>query len=242
MNPKSKFELSPSPSVLIVVAHPDDEILGFGGSAALLTSQGTPVSTCILSRSVDARNNRPALAELERQSLEAHRIVGAQRILWADFPNIQLNTVAHIKLVQTIEQAISESSATAIFTHHPGDLNDDHRHVSKACQAAARLFQRREGVSRLQGLYFMEVLSSTDWSFETVDRFQPTSFLEIGSPNLELKIKALAQYEDVMKPYPHPRSSEAIRALAALRGAQAGMLYAESFQLVFSNLATSFCV
>jgi LmbE family N-acetylglucosaminyl deacetylase len=228
----------PATSVLIVVAHPDDEILGCGASAAFLASTGIPVYSCIMSRSADARADRPALAELERQSLEAQRMVGVRRSIMADFPNIQFNIVPHVELVRTIEEAISETAANVILTHHPGDLNDDHRHTSMACQAAARLFQRREGVSRLQGVYFMEILSSTDWSFEPLHRFVPTAFLEIGPELLERKIEALAQYEGVMREYPHPRSPQSIRALAVCRGAQAGMHYAEAFQTVFSNLAS----
>lgn len=156
------------------------------------------------------------------------------------FPNIQFNTVPHLQLVQFIEHAIDETGADTLFTHHPGDINDDHRHTSLACQAAARMYQRRNNGSALRGLHFVEVPSSTDWSFERPSgRFTPNTFVKIGPDLLKRKITALEAYEGVMRPYPHPRSAEVLTALAVLRGAEAGMEHAEAFETVFQDLGSN---
>ncbi len=220
--------------VLIVVSHPDDEVLGCGGMATALSAHGVPVRSCILASGADARTLRPETDELMENLEAAHILIGARTQSLGTFPNIAMNTVPHLKVVQFIEDAIVGSGADRIFTHHPMDLNDDHRHTSLACQAAARLFQRRADVPRLKGLYFMEILSSTDWAFGGAGAgFHADTFFEIGERHLETKIAALAAYKNVMRNFPHPRSAEIVRALAAYRGGQAGMRYAEAFQTAF---------
>ena len=223
-------------SVLIVVAHPDDEVLGCAGTAALLTSKGHEVRSCLLSGAVEARADRPHPEDLVSHVREAERLLGMGDAIVGEFPNLVFNTTPHIELVRFIEEAMVSTGSTTLFTHHPADLNDDHRHTSLACQAAARLWQRRPGVAPLQGLYYMEVPSSTDWSLATGDSFHPNAYVEIGEWGLERKLAALEAYQGVMRPFPHPRSPEALRGLAAYRGGQAGMAYAEAFQTAFSDL------
>ncbi|HUP92874.1 MAG TPA: PIG-L deacetylase family protein [Solimonas sp.] len=227
---------SPRGAVLLVVAHPDDEVLGCGGTAARLARQGYTVRSCMLSGNVAARRHNPGQAELAADTLRAQALLGLGEPILGEFPNIRFNTVAHLELVQFIEAAIVQTGATTVFTHHPADLNNDHVHTSLACQAAVRLFQRRADVPALQALYFMEVPSSTDWTFPNgTAGFQPTVFCPVGE-TLSDKLAALAAYRGVMRPYPHPRSEEAIRALAVMRGAQAGLEYAEAFQCAFRVL------
>tara|TARA_R110002074_G_scaffold254292_2_gene426320 strand:+ start:1821 stop:2504 length:684 start_codon:yes stop_codon:yes gene_type:complete len=222
---------------LTVTAHPDDEVLGFGASSYVLSKQGHTIYNCILSGNVDARQFRPELEELERDTLKAQEIIGAEAPILGSFPNIKFNTVPHLELVQFIEKIIEETQPDYIFTHHPSDLNDDHLCVSRACQAASRLFQRRKGVKQLKGLYFMEIPSSTDWAFPTnVDPFTPNTFIEVGLEGVNKKIESLNAYTGVMRSYPHPRSNEVLTGLAALRGGQAGVEYAEAFQSVFQIL------
>ena len=145
-----------------------------------------------------------------------------------------MNTTPHLDLVQFIEKAVEDFGATAIITHHPSDTNNDHVQTSYAVQAASRLFQRRPEVAPLELLLYMEVLSSTEWSLDTsVNRFSPNYFVEIGEVGVETKLKALKCYKGVMRPYPHPRSDEAIKGLAAYRGVQAGCNYAEAFECAY---------
>lgn len=227
-------------TVLVVVAHPDDEVLGAGGTLAGLAAMGVECRSCLVVADADARTHRPRSEALHSDLMRANALLGLQPPVLGDFPNIRLNTVPHLELVQFIEKAIVDTGATTIFTHHPRDLNDDHKYVSLACQAAARLFQRRNDMQPLDGLYFMEILSSTEWSFPgNGTPFEPDTFFEIGEEGFGRKLEALKAYRGVMRPFPHPRSEEALRGLAAYRGGQAGMRLAEGFQTAFRRAGTS---
>lgn len=217
---------------LVVVAHPDDEILGVGATVHKLIKQGNEVAVAIMVSQVAARKDLSfTLSDDEAKALS---IVGVEKTYHASFPNIKMNTVSHLELVQFVESCIEDWKAEAIITHHPSDTNDDHVQTSYAVQAASRLFQRRDNLPVLKKLLYMEVPSSTEWSFDTsANRFLPNYFVEIGKEGVEIKIKALSAYKGVMRPYPHPRSKEALEGLAAYRGVQAGCNYAEAFQCAF---------
>ena len=221
---------------LTVTAHPDDEILGFGASSKILTQRGHKVINLILSGQVEARRYKPTQTELESDTASAQSIVGAESAILGPFPNIKFNTIPHLDLVQFIEKHIENIQPDYIFTHHPYDLNNDHYHTSKACQAAARLYQRKP-IKPIKGLYFMEIPSSTDWAFP-VDgqKFTPNTYIEVGEEGVTAKLQALAAYKGVMRDFPHPRSEEVIRSYAAIRGAEAGLKYAEAFQVAYNVL------
>lgn len=220
---------------LIVVAHPDDEILGAGATIHKLISQGHKVAVAIMVSQAAARKDLSStLSEDEAKALS---IIGVEKTYHASFPNIKMNTVSHLELVQFVESCIEDWNAEAIITHHPSDTNNDHVQTSYAVQAASRLFQRRDNLPALKELLYMEVLSSTEWSFDTSsNRFVPNYFVEIGKEGVGLKIEALSSYKGVMRPYPHPRSNEALKGLAAYRGVQAGCNYAEAFECAFRRV------
>jgi LmbE family N-acetylglucosaminyl deacetylase len=219
---------------LVVAAHPDDEILGFGGTGAKFVARGEIVQPILLCGHVDVRTQRPTDLELSEDIANATRAVGFASPVLGDFPNIRLNTVPHIALVQFIERQIEAFAPDRIFTHHPGDLNDDHRQIAGACFAAARLFQRSSHVAPLKSLHCMEIPSATDWRFPTLGPvFEPNEYVGIDT-TIDTKLTALAKYRRVMRPFPHPRSEEAIRGLAAMRGGECGLGHAEAFQTVFS--------
>ena len=222
---------------LIVVAHPDDEVLGAGASIRKWTDEGHTVDVCILSADAQARAFRPDDNQLHDDLVAGTSILGVKRRYEGNFPNIQLNNVPHLHLVQFIEQAIAQSQPDVIVTHHPSDTNNDHLHTSMACQAAMRLFQRRPEMKPLAEFWYMEVLSSTEWSVNTsMNRFTPNTYVEVGKTGVAVKLEALAAYRGVMRPYPHPRSDEAIMGLAAYRGAQVGCAYAEAFECVMRRI------
>jgi LmbE family N-acetylglucosaminyl deacetylase len=224
---------------LIVAAHPDDEVLGAGATIRKLTSAGQTVDICIMSSEARARANRPSDVDLNGDMDACIKLLCARKIYAGEFPNIEINTSPHLKVVQFIEEAIIDSSADIIITHHPADTNNDHLQTSLACQAAIRLFQRRSDVKAISELWFMEVPSSTEWSTNSaLNRFQPNTFVEIGLDGIEAKITALSQYRGIMHEYPHPRSNEALKGLAAYRGSQAGLVFAEAFECVFRRIAS----
>lgn len=219
---------------LVVVSHPDDEILGFGGTGAKLAAAGETVQPVILCGSVDARTKRPADAELFDDMRRANARLGFAEPMLGAFPNIRMNNVDHLELVQFVEAQILAFSPHRMFTHHPSDLNDDHKQVCRAALAAARLPQRRPDLRPLDSLHLMEIPSATDWGFPAggEEAFRPDTFVEIGG-FVDAKIEALGCYRNVMRPFPHPRSEEALRGLAAVRGAQCGLGHAEAFRTVF---------
>lgn len=217
---------------LIVVAHPDDEVLGACATIHKLIQKGNSVAVCTMVNNATARKN--ISDTLSADQSEAMNIMGVTKCYAADFPNIKMNTVPHLTLVQFIELCIEDFNADAIITHHPSDTNNDHCVTSYAAQAASRLFQRHAGVAPLKLFMYMEVLSSTEWSLDSsANRFTPNYFVEIDKEGVEIKLEALNAYKGVMRPYPHPRSEEAIKGLAAYRGAQSGCNYAEAFECIF---------
>jgi LmbE family N-acetylglucosaminyl deacetylase len=221
---------------LSITAHPDDEVLGFGATAAKFASEGHKVVNCILSGKVVARQFRPDLEALNHHIRQAQELLKCGEPIIGDFPNIRFNIVPHHELVVFIEDVIEKVQPDIIFTHYPYDLNNDHYQTSIACQAAARLFQRKQS-KPLQALYFMEVLSSTEWGFPVNSGgFTPDTFVEVGPEWIDVKIKALEAYAGVMREYPHPRSREVLTGLAAFRGSQAGLNYAESFKTAMNVL------
>lgn len=222
---------------LLVVAHPDDEVLGAGAAIKKLTDAGHQVDLCIMCTEAKARAFRPADEELTSDLDESSKILGIHDKYEGTFPNIEMNDTPHLQLVQFIEQAIAKSQPDVVITHHPADTNNDHMHTSMACQAAVRLFQRRLEVRPLFEVWFMETLSSTEWSVNTsMNRFQPNTFVEVGKENVMTKIKALSTYRGVMRDYPHPRSEESLIGLAAYRGSQSGCNYAEAFECVMRRV------
>lgn len=222
---------------LFVVAHPDDEVLGAGGTMYMLSKRGESIHVAIMSGMASARSSRPKDEELLSDIDGSLKFLGVHKKILGDFPNIKLNNVPHLELVQFIENAIIKTGAEVIFTHHPADLNNDHLQTSLACQAACRLFQRRTDVRPLKELLFMEILSSSEWGLNTaMNDFRPNTFFEIGEEGIHKKIEALSLYHGVMRQYPHPRSSEALTGLAAYRGGQSGITYAEAFESVIRRL------
>jgi LmbE family N-acetylglucosaminyl deacetylase len=217
---------------LVVVAHPDDEVLGAGATISKLIKEGNRVAIAIMVGKAAARANLSA--SLSEDEAKAMSILGVEKVYHADFPNIEMNVTPHLSLVKFIESCILDWQAEVLITHHPSDTNIDHHETGKAVNAACRLFQRTEGVPRLKELLYMEVPSSTEWSLNAAEnRFVPNTFVEIGEEGLNVKLSALEAYQGVMREYPHPRSKKAIEGLAAYRGAQSGRVYAEAFDCVF---------
>ena len=218
---------------LIVVAHPDDEVLGAGASIWKWSHEGDQVDVCIMCTEAKARAFRPVDKELDDDTHAALKYIGVNKEYEGTFPNIEMNTMPHLQLVQFIENAIKESEPDIIITHHPADTNNDHLQTSMACQEAIRLFQRRTEVKRVKEFWYMEVPSCSEWAINNaMNLFRPNCYVEVGEVGVDAKVKALSMYRGVMRPYPHPRSAEYISGLAAVRGSQWGVNYAESFEVV----------
>ena len=221
---------------LIVVAHPDDEVLGAGASIYKWTHSGDEVDVCIMSTDAKARAFRPEDDELNDDMNASTNFLGVGKKYEATFPNIEMNTVPHLQLVQFIESAIKGSKPDIVITHHPADTNNDHMQTSMACQEAVRLHQRRPEMKHINEVWYMEVPSCSEWTINSAfQKFIPNCYVEVGEECIVAKIKALSMYRGVMRPYPHPRSGEYIKGLATVRGSEWGLNYAEAFQTVLRN-------
>jgi N-acetylglucosamine malate deacetylase 1 len=216
--------------VLTIAAHPDDETLGVGGTMALHAARGDEVWVCVLTDGVTARHGH-----VEQQSecaVRAGDVLGVSRIVFCGLPDQRLDNLPLLDVITAIEKCIAEFQPDVVYTHFKEDANQDHRIAFQATLVAARPV---EGSSVKRFLCY-ETASSTEWAAPfTGSVFAPNVFVDITA-TLETKIEAMRRYADTfsgeVRPYPHPRSYEAMEAYAKRHGAAAGMGAAEPFMLV----------
>jgi len=221
--------------IAIIAAHPDDEVLFAGATIARHAGEGDQISTLFLADGETARLDAydpGALAE-ERQArreaeMEAGRILGTQAPVFLDLPDNRLDTVPLLDITKAVEGFLDTVAPQIIYTHHHGDLNADHNIAHRAVLTACRPLPRRA----VAEIYAGETLSSTEWAGHgSGDSFEPNCFVDI-TDYLTAKLDALAAYEQELRPFPHPRSCESVRALAKFRGSTSGLEAAEAFQII----------
>lgn len=222
-------------SLGVVVAHPDDEVLGCGGLIARYAKREA-VHTLILGEGAMARYSRRSAAggrvvrRLRAQAEAAAAILGARSVTFGGLPDNRFDEIPLLSIIKRIEGWLKHTGVDAVYTHHPGDLNIDHGLTFRAVLTATRPVKG----CRVRELYACEVPSSTEWAFQRVEPpFRPTVFVDI-SGTLPMKIRALQCYEGEIRPAPHPRSSDILRATARRWGSVAGLEYAEPFELIRS--------
>ncbi|MCS6939376.1 MAG: PIG-L deacetylase family protein [Roseiflexaceae bacterium] len=215
-------------NVLVVAAHPDDEVLGCGGVTARHVAQGDSVYALVVTRGMPEIFS-PERDEADRQdSRAAHQLLGGSGIFFLDFPAPRLDVVPGHELADAIRETIYSVSADVVYAPFGGDLHGDHKAVYLATLVAARPINR----CPVRRLLCYETLSETDWASPIEESaFKPTVFVDI-SDVLELKLQALACFRNELKQPPHPRSLRAVEALARVRGGTAGLMAAEAFMLV----------
>lgn len=222
-------------NVLVVAAHPDDEVFMCGGTMARHAAAGDQVHTLFLADGETARlaaYDRHSLSE-QRASrreagLHAAHVLGAKEPRFLDLPDNRLDGEMLLDIVKLVEKAIVEIGPEIVYTHHHGDLNADHSIAHRAVLTACRPSPGQPVRRILAG----ESLSSTEWASEgTGGVFAPNSFVDI-SATLDVKLEALTAYSAELRPFPHPRSLETVRNLAGLRGATVGLVAAEAFILI----------
>ena len=222
-------------SVLVVAAHPDDEVLGCGGTIARHADAGDQVQVLIVAEGATSRQQQrdrnqanDELSVLAQAAQQAGVILGAQGVELLDLPDNRLDSLDRLDLIKQIEERIASHQPQVVYVHHAGDVNVDHRRLHEAVVTACRPTPGQP----VRRLLSFEVASSTEWQPPvSAPAFQPNWFVDI-SAQWPRKREALAAYASEMRPWPHARSLEALEHLARWRGAQVGVEAAEAFCLL----------
>tara|TARA_B100001989_G_scaffold231178_1_gene189695 strand:+ start:6652 stop:7359 length:708 start_codon:yes stop_codon:yes gene_type:complete len=226
--------------ILVVVAHPDDEVLGAGGTInKLVKNHRSVIKVIILGEGLTSRSDErnPDLYKEELKIhksniIEAKSILGYQEVNTYDFPDNRFDTVPLISLIKTIEKEKEMFSPEVILTHHYGDLNIDHQKTFEAVTTACRPLKNET----VKTIITFEIPSSTDWQMELNSKqFKPNLYLILDKENVESKVKAMEKYTYEKRNFPHPRSPKAISLLAEYRGMGIGENFAEAFSIVRSK-------
>ncbi len=220
-------------SILVVAAHPDDEILGCGGALARHVVEGDTVHILIVGEGATSRDARsephgrePELAVLGAAASRAAVAIGAEKPTMLGLPDNRLDGLPLLDVVKPTEAIVEAVKPEIVYTHHAGDLNVDHRIVHQAVVTACRPLPG----SPVREIHAFETVSSTEWQ-SGGQAFRPQRWVDI-EPYLDRKLLALEAYAGEMRPFPHARSREAVEALARVRGAAAGLRAAECFMVV----------
>lgn len=219
--------------ILVVAAHPDDEVLGCGGTIARLINEGHQVHILILadgesSRGTDSNSfNKDQIQRRTKAAQKAGSILGCTSVTVYNLPDNRLDGLERLDIINLIEKYINYYSPQSVFTHHSGDVNIDHCLVHDAVITACR----PQNNHPVKEIFFFEVPSSSEWRPPGSGLpFHPNYYVDI-STTLSIKMRALEEYKTEMRVFPHPRSQKAVEALATWRGSTMGIIAAEAFIL-----------
>jgi LmbE family N-acetylglucosaminyl deacetylase len=215
-------------NVVVIAAHPDDEILGTGGTLAAHARAGDEVHAIVLAEGASSRYEKKMKTTLEEAGRAAAREIGFASIRFEGFPDQRMDTVPLIDMIQKLETLLEEIDPQVVYTHFAGDVNEDHTVTAKAAWTACRPY-RFPGIRRIAAF---ETPSSTEWAWPLDGgKFVPNLYMDITS-TLDAKISAVECYETELRDYPHPRSSRALRERAATWGTVVGKQAAEPFMVL----------
>jgi|SRR6185295_3765757 len=212
-------------NILVIAPHPDDEVLGCGGSILHHVKKGDQVFLCIATKAYAPDWSEDFIKERAHEIEKSNAVLGISKTFFLDFPTVKLDTIPQKELNGALAAVIKEVNPHTIYIPFEADLNYDHRAVFHSSLVAAR--PAHSGVKKILSY---EVLSETDWAPPS-HVFSPTVYVDI-SKTIEGKIKAMAEYKSEVKAYPHSRSLEMIKILAQKRGAEVNMECAEAFKLI----------
>ena len=222
-------------NILVVAAHPDDEVLGCGASIAKWVKNGDEVKILIMAEGITSRDitrnldsRSEELSDLKKSAINASEVLGVKSVQLLSYPDNRMDSVDLLDIVKDIETYIHETKPQVVITHHPSDLNIDHQITFQATLTACRPLPR----SLVKRILCFEILSSTEWQVPFSNNvFIPTWYEDITN-TFSSKINALKCYKDELNKWPHPRSFEAVESLARMRGSSVGVDMAEAFALV----------
>ena len=207
-------------NILVISAHPDDEVLGMGGTIKKL-SKKNKIHLCVVTEGASAQYTDKKMIEIRKNACyKAGKILGISTFHFLDFPDMLLDTIPHLEINKKLENVFSKVKPEIVFTTPPNDLNLDHQKVFESTLVCARPLS-----SNVKKIYFYEIPSYKIKSFE------PTTFIDI-SKEISFKLKAFNCYKSEIRKFPHPRSKKAIENLSTYRGILSGVKNAEAFRLI----------
>ena len=222
--------------ILVVAAHPDDEVLGCGGTISRLSGEGHELCALILGEGITSRHperkqeDLPLIRSLQNSCRKSAGSLGVKEAFFHQLPDNRFDTVPILDIIKIIEESVNRVEPRAIYTHHGGDLNIDHVITHRAVMTAVRPMKE----CMVEDVYAYEIASSTEWSFQQFQPvFKPNVFINI-TDTIDAKIAAMQYYENEIRLFPHPRSPEALRINARRWGSVIGVEYAEAFELIRS--------
>ena len=221
-------------NILVVASHPDDKILGCGGSIDKYSKLGYKIYTLILGSGIDSRNLKKNTLKdkkiLNSQCIKANRTLGVKKIFFENLSDNSFDNYNLLKIVKIIESYLKKIKPIIVFTHNKHDLNIDHRITFESTLTACRPLNE----SSVKRLLCFEIASSTEWAFGSFSNsFKPNFFIDIEK-NIKNKIKSLKFYKSELRKYPHPRSLKNIENLSMIRGASVGLKNAEAFECIYN--------
>lgn len=215
-------------NTLIIAPHPDDEVLGCGGTIKKLTSAGMNVYILIITRGKSSLYSDDRIANVRREALDAHRLLGVTETRFLDFPAPELDKVSLAEVSASIYNVIKEFNIQIVYLPHRGDIHHDHKAVFNAGLVACRPNQ----AAFVKKILTYETLSETEWAAPfSDDTFLPTFFVNITG-SFEAKQSAMRCYKSQLREFPNSRSLGSIEALARLRGSTVGFNFAEAFMTI----------
>ena len=211
--------------VLFIAPHPDDEVLGCGGTLAKHYKKGDEIYLIIATKGYTPDWTEEYLEIRKKEIENVKKILGIKEIFYLDYPTVKLDTIPQKEINDTLYKIVNSVKPDIAYIPFKGDLNKDHRILFEASLVTLRPLNHK-----CKKILAYEVLSETEWGRE-IEIFKPNVYVDI-TDTLSIKLNAMKAYKSELKPFPHPRSLEAIEALALKRGSEIGVRYAESFYLV----------
>lgn len=214
--------------VLVIAPHPDDEILGCGGTIAKYVNQGHDVFVCVVTKGCEPLFAVEEVNKVRNECCNADKFLGVKDIIFLNFPAAMLEDVERYKLNDALVNTIQDIKPDIVYIPHRGDMQLDHKLVVDAAMVALR----PKYAHVVKKIYAYETLSETGWNVPNViNEFVPTAYNDISN-FLDKKIDAMKMFASQLAAYPNPRSLEAVKALAMYRGSNVNLLAAEAFSVI----------
>ena len=219
--------------IIVIAAHPDDEILGCGGTILKHISEGDSVRVIFICDGESARIlDKEKIKKRYQTAKSVSKTLGCHDPIFLDYPDNQLDTISLLEIVKKVEKSIESFQPNIVYTHHFGDLNIDHQITHRAVITACR----PQPDFCVKEIYSFEILSATHWqSLSMENAFNPNYFIDVNE-FMDSKMRALQCYDSEMRDYPHARSYKTVESLAKFRGSLAGLMAAEAF-VVLRNIS-----